>query len=56
MIRAVRGPITFFQARLRSGTGVTVPINGDGELKSGTLALPDMATKEQRNVREEDLV
>jgi histidyl-tRNA synthetase len=33
-----------------------VLIIGDEELKSGTLVLRDMATKEQRNVREEDLV
>jgi histidyl-tRNA synthetase len=33
-----------------------VMIIGDEELKSGTLVLRDMATKEQRNVREEDLV
>ena len=33
-----------------------VLIIGDEELKSGTLFLRDMATKEQRNVREEDLV
>jgi histidyl-tRNA synthetase len=32
-----------------------VLIIGDEELKSGTLVLRDMATKEQRNVREEDL-
>jgi histidyl-tRNA synthetase len=29
---------------------------GEDELKSGSLKLRDMATKEQRNVREEDLV
>ena len=34
----------------------SVLIIGDEELKSGTLVLRDMATKEQRNVREEDLV
>ena len=34
----------------------SVVIIGDEELKSGTLVLRDMATKEQRNVREEDLV
>jgi histidyl-tRNA synthetase len=34
----------------------SVLIIGDEELKSGTLLLRDMATKEQRNVREEDLV
>jgi histidyl-tRNA synthetase len=33
-----------------------VLIIGDEELKSGMLVLRDMATKEQRNVREEDLV
>jgi histidyl-tRNA synthetase len=33
-----------------------VLIIGDEELKSQTLLLRDMATKEQRNVREEDLV
>ena len=33
-----------------------VLIIGDEELKSGTLVLREMATKEQRNVREEDLV
>jgi histidyl-tRNA synthetase len=33
-----------------------VLIIGDEELKTGTLVLRDMATKEQRNVREEDLV
>ena len=32
-----------------------VLIIGDEELKSGTLVLREMATKEQRNVREEDL-
>ncbi|HET9220794.1 MAG TPA: histidine--tRNA ligase [Terriglobia bacterium] len=34
----------------------SVVIIGDEELKSGTLVLRDMATKAQRNVREEDLV
>ena len=34
----------------------SVLIIGDDELKSGTLVQRDMATKEQRNVREEDLV
>ena len=34
----------------------SVMIIGDEELKSGNLVLRDMATKEQRNVREEDLV
>jgi len=34
----------------------SVLIIGDEELKTGTLVLRDMATKEQRNVREEDLV
>jgi histidyl-tRNA synthetase len=34
----------------------SVLIIGDEELKSGTLVQRDMATKEQRNVREEDLV
>jgi histidyl-tRNA synthetase len=34
----------------------SVLIIGDEELKSGTLVLRDMTTKEQRNVREEDLV
>jgi histidyl-tRNA synthetase len=34
----------------------SVLIIGDEELKSGTLVLRDMATKEQRSVREEDLV
>ena len=33
-----------------------VVIIGDEELKSGTLVLRDMSTKEQRNIREEDLV
>jgi len=33
-----------------------VVIIGDEELKTGTLVLRDMGTKEQRNVREEDLV
>jgi histidyl-tRNA synthetase len=34
----------------------SVAIIGDEELKSGNLVLRDMGTKEQRNVREEDLV
>jgi len=34
----------------------SVLIIGDEELKSGNLVMRDMATKEQRNVREEDLV
>ena len=34
----------------------SVLIIGDEELKSGTLVLRDMATKDQRNVREEELV
>jgi len=34
----------------------SVVIIGEEELKSGSLVVRDMATKEQRNVREEDLV
>ena len=34
----------------------SVLIIGDEEMKSGALVLRDMATKEQRNVREEELV
>lgn len=34
----------------------SVLIIGDEELKSGTLVLRDMASKDQRNVREEELV
>ena len=30
-------------------------IIGDEELKAGTLVLRDMRTKEQRNIREEEL-
>ena len=33
-----------------------VLIIGDEELKSGTVVLRDMATKEQRNIREEELI
>jgi histidyl-tRNA synthetase len=33
-----------------------VVIVGDEELKTGTLVLRDMTTKEQRNVREDELV
>ena len=31
-------------------------IIGDEELKSGTVVLRDMSTKEQRNVKEEELL
>ena len=33
----------------------SVIIIGEEELKSGTLVVRDMATKEQRNIREEEL-
>ena len=33
----------------------SVIILGEEELKSGTLVVRDMATKEQRNIREEEL-
>jgi len=33
----------------------TVLIVGDEEMKSGQLVMRDMATKEQRNIREEEL-
>jgi histidyl-tRNA synthetase len=32
-----------------------VIILGEEELKSGTLVLRDMSTKEQRNIKEEEL-
>jgi histidyl-tRNA synthetase len=32
-----------------------VIILGEDELKNGTVVLRDMATKEQRNIREEDI-
>jgi histidyl-tRNA synthetase len=34
----------------------TVLILGDEELKSGSVVVRDMATKEQRNIREEELL
>ena len=44
------------QMRLADKLGAkTVIIIGEEELKSGTLVLRDMATKEQRNIREEEL-
>jgi histidyl-tRNA synthetase len=45
------------QMRLADKLGATyVLMIGDDELKSGTLVLRDMSTKEQRNVREQDLL
>ena len=44
------------QMRLADKLGAqAVIIIGEDELKSGTVVLRDMATKEQRNIKEEEL-
>jgi len=59
--------MTFSRATLRSGTQLnngcgtfsmpkSVLIIGEEELKTGALLLRDMATKEQRNITEQELL